>query len=362
VTPEERAVFAACERRVSGHRVQPTMRAWLETLSASPAAEGAPDVYGEGDALQDLEGKVAELLGFPEAVFSIKGMIAQQAALRVWTDRTHTPVVALHPFSHIDADEESALEWLHRVDVVRLGERVPFTVEDLDGVGQPLGAVVVELPLRNAGFLLPPWESLVAISDWCRQRGVPLHLDGARLWESAPYYDRPHAQIAALFDSVYVSLYKGLGAPAGCLLAGPQEFLAAVRPWLLRHGSPLFTAFPYVLGGLDGLRTHLPRMPDYVARARTLAAALGSVPGVHIVPDPPQTNGFGLLMPRDAGALKAAHLAVGAEHSLWLSGGITATSVPDVAKLEVQIGDAADDVRDDDVVGLVAELLDRASS
>ncbi|HLL09077.1 MAG TPA: beta-eliminating lyase-related protein [Nocardioidaceae bacterium] len=359
MTPEERAVFEACERRVSGHRAQPSMRAWLEALSASPVAGSPPDAYGEGDALQELERQVAELLGLAGAVFSVKGVIAQQAALRVWTDRTHTPVVALHPLSHIDDDEESALEWLHRVDVVRLGERAPFTVEDLDSAGQPLGAVVVELPLRNAGFLLPAWESLVDISGWCRQRGVPLHLDGARLWESAPYYERSYAEIAALFDSVYVSLYKGLGAPAGCLLAGSDEFLAAVRPWLLRHGSSLFTAFPYVLGGLDGLQMHLPRMPEYVARARTLAAALGEVRGIRIVPDPPQTNGFQLLMPRNVDALKAAHLAAAAESSLWLSGGITATTVPDVAKLEVQVGNAADDVRDDDVAALAAEMLTR---
>jgi threonine aldolase len=362
VTPEERAVFAACERRVSAHRVQPTMGAWLEALAASPAAEAAPDVYGEGDALQDLERQVAELLGQPGAVFAVKGVIAQQAALRVWTDRTHRPVVGLHPLSHIAVDEEGAVEWLHRIGVVRLGEQTPFSVEELDAVGQPLGALVVELPLRNPGFLLPPWESLVAISDWCRQRAVPLHLDGARLWESAPYYERSYAEIAALFDSVYVSLYKGLGAPAGCVLAGPLEFLAAVRPWLLRHGSSLFTAFPYVLGGLDGLRTHLPRMPEYVARARTLAAALRAVPGVRIVPDPPHTNGFALLLARGADALKAAHLALAAERSLWLSGGITATDVPEVAKLEVQIGDSADDVRDDDVVALVTALLARAGS
>ena len=104
---------------------------------------------------------------------------------------------------------------------------------------------------------------------------------------------------------------------------------------------------------------HLPRMPEYVARARTLAAALGEVRGIRIVPDPPQTNGFQLLMPRNVDALKAAHLAAAAESSLWLSGGITATTVPDVAKLEVQVGNAADDVRDDDVAALAAEMLTR---
>jgi threonine aldolase len=362
VTPEELAVFESCERRVSGHRPQPTMRSWLSALAASPAAASPPDVYGEGAVLQELEREVSELLGVAGAVFSIKGVIAQQAALRAWTDRSRTPVVALHPRSHIDTDEANAMEWLHRIRVIRLGDWEPFTVEDLDAVGQPLGAVTVELPLRNSGFLLPSWHSLVAISDWCRARQVPLHLDGARLWESAPYYARSYAEIAALFDSVYVSLYKGLGAPAGCLLAGPEELLAGARPWLQRHGNALFTAFPYVLGALDGLRTQLPRMPEYVARANTLAAALTELPGVRVAPDPPHTNGFQLLLPEDAESLKAAHLALAAERSLWLRGGIAPSAVPGLSVVEVQIGDSADQLRDREVADFVAELLERAAA
>jgi threonine aldolase len=73
----------------------------------------------------------------------------------------------------------------------------------------------LELPQREIGGLLPEWDDLVAQAAWTRERGIALHLDGARLWEAAPFYERSYAEIAGLFDSVYVSFYKGLGALAG---------------------------------------------------------------------------------------------------------------------------------------------------
>ncbi len=109
----------------------------------------------------------------------------------------------------------------------------------------------IELPLRDAGFLLPTWEDLVAFTGRARERGVPVHLDGARLWESQPFYDRPHADIAGLFDSVYVSFYKGLGGIAGAALAG-HDLVAQARIWQARHGGNLFSMLPFDVAR-DGL-------------------------------------------------------------------------------------------------------------
>lgn len=71
-----------------------------------------------------------------------------------------------------------------------------------------------------------------------RTQGAAIHMDGARLWECTPYYARSPAAIAALFDTVYVSLYKGLGGLAGCCLAGAEEVIAEARIWRRRHGAP----------------------------------------------------------------------------------------------------------------------------
>ena len=77
--------------------------------------------------------------------------------------------------------------------------------------------MLLELPQRELGGTLPTWDELVAQVTWARERGAAVHLDGARLWEATPFYDQSYdkslANIAALFDTIYVSFYKGLVSP-----------------------------------------------------------------------------------------------------------------------------------------------------
>lgn len=357
---EHDEVRLRCDRALSGHRRR-TVRQTLAALAESPLADLPPDSYGEGEAIAGLEREVAGLLGKPAALFAVKGVAAQQAALRAWSDRSGRRNVALHPKSHIDGDERAAFERLHNLAGVRLGtDHAPFDADDLARVAEPLGVVTIELPLRRAGYRLPEWDALVAMSQWCRAHGVPLHLDGARLWEAQPYYDRPLAAIAALADSVYVSCYKGLGGLGGALLAGPEDFIAEARVWHARHCGPLYTAFPFVLGASDGLRRHLPRMGEYYRRAQALATTLATLPGVTPTPAPPQCNAFRLCLPGRPDALKAAHLQLARETGVWLFGGFSDTLLPGLATAEVSIGDAADDLADDEIARLVARLVDAA--
>jgi len=347
-----------CQRALSGHRRQ-SIRETLEALGRSSLAELPRDIYGEGEAMQALEREVAALLGKPAAVFMPKGVIAQQAALRIWTDRSGLRTVGLHPKCHIDLDERSAYERLHGLAAVRLGQdHQPFAAADLEAAAEELGAVTVELPLRRAGFKLPDWNGLVAIADWCRQRGVPLHFDGARLWEAQPYYGRPLDEIAALADSVYVSFYKGLGGLGGSILAGPADFVAAARVWQGRHGGTLWTAFPFIISAAEGLKRHLPRMAAYRERACRLADRLGHLPGVEAVPARPHTNAFQLYLPAPVKALDAAHLALARESRVWLFGRFTETMLPGLTMAEISIGDAVEDLSDDEVVALVARLVE----
>jgi len=355
------AIKAGCERFLSRHRPRKTAREWLEELAASPAAELPPDFYGEGEAIASLEREVARLLGKEAGTFVIKGVIAQQCALRVHCDRAGVPTVVLHPKSHVDLDEDGAYERLHGLRGVRLGsEDLSFTLRDLDAVREPLGAVVVELPLRRAGFKLLPWEELAAISEWCRERKVPLHFDGARLWESGPFYGRPYSEIAALADSVYVSFYKGLGALAGCVLAGEETFVEEAKVWKTRHGGNVHTSFPCVISAKSRLERHLPKMAAYRDRARNLAEALSTLPGVRVAPDPPHANAFRLYLPGEREFLERAALDLASDELVWLFDKVESTGVPGFSFAEVQIGEAAGDLSDEEVVGLVTTVLKNA--
>jgi threonine aldolase len=179
-----------------------------EVLHALADASGdtAFDHYGAGTLVDELERTTAALLGKEAAVFCTSGRAAQLSALRVHAGRCGRSVVAAHPRSHIVEDEDDAIGTLYGLRVARIGlPAAPFTLEELRAVREPLAAVVVELPLRRAGFLVPAWDELVAFADHARSIGAAFHLDGARLWETAPGYGKSPAQIAALADTVYVS-------------------------------------------------------------------------------------------------------------------------------------------------------------
>ncbi|MCE9523308.1 MAG: threonine aldolase [Alphaproteobacteria bacterium] len=352
--------FGRCTIFLSGHKRKP-VRQILTELAASPFADAAPDEYGDGELIRSLETQVAALLGKEAAVFSPKGVIAQQAALRVWTERSGSPLVALHPKSHIDFDETAAYERLHNLRPVRLGgDFAPFTVADLERVSERLGVVTVELPLRRAGYRVLPWGDLTAIGDWARAHKVPLHLDGARIWECGPAYDRPYAEIAAIADSVYVSFYKGLGGIAGCVLAGSATFVAEAKVWLGRHGSALVTSFPMVISALDGLKHHLPKMPAYHARAQEIAKALAALPGVRIAPSPPSTNSFQVYLPGTVAGWNAASLALAETSGVSIFRRFAATPFADMVMSEVAIGDACEGFATSDIVSHVSHLIERA--
>lgn len=333
------------------------MRDRLRALADLPEADADADYYGDGGPVAEVQRRVVDLLGKPAAQWVPKGVVAQQAALRAWTERTGRPTVALHPLSHIDRDESSAYEWLHGLRPIRLGEFRPYTVDDLDSAGATPGVVTVELPLRYIGMELPTWDELVAISEWCRDRQVPLHFDGARLWESAAHYGRPLAEIAALADSVYVSFYKGLGGLAGCALTGEQDFLDACGPWLDRHGAQLFHSYPYALAALDGLNRSLPTLAAHRDRAIGLAEALVGIDGVWVTPRPPHINAFQLYLPGAPEVLRQRHLELAAQTGDWLFGFFGSSPVRGQSVVEIQVGQATTAFTDAEVVDLTRRLL-----
>jgi threonine aldolase len=334
-----------------------------ETLRrlADLARDPLPDVYGEYGEIEALESEVAALLGKDAAVFMPTGTMAQQCALRIWVDRTGHRVVGVHGICHLVVHEERALEAIHGVRMEHLRTTPqPLTAADLTDFPHPLGALAVELPLRDAGYLLPAWEELVSLVEIARARGIPVHLDGARLWESQPFYDRPLAEIAALADSVYVSFYKGLGGIAGAALAGSADFIAEARHWQHRHGGTLVSAYPLAIAAREGVRSRVGRFADYAAQARRIAADLARLPGVRVFPEPPHTNAFVLFADVAADDLREAALRLAEETGLWALGPVAPAEVPGWAATEFVVGEATSQWTTDEVVAVVGRLIDEA--
>jgi threonine aldolase len=357
---ERRAIFAACERFLSGHG-RATPRDTLEALAREAGADEEADMYGKGPLIEGFEGEIAGLLGKEAAVFMPSGTMAQQIALRIWSERRNCSTVAFHPLCHLEIHEEKGYQRLHGLHGRLVGEAHRLiTLRDLHEIKEPIAALLIELPQREIGGQLPSWEELRQQTDWARQRGAAAHMDGARLWESAPFYGRGYAEIAALFDSVYISFYKGVGGLTGAALAGPADFIAEARVWLRRHGGALVRLYPYALSARAGLRARLERFPHYHERAQAIAAVVRTLPGVAILPDPPQTHMMHVYLPGERERLMAAALRLAREERVALFGWVMGTEAPGYSKIELAVGDASDALSDEEIQMYFTRILDEA--
>ena len=335
------AAYRSCERLLSGSRPQ-SLRERMAALSAAAGEvydlDSRTDVYGDG-VVRALEERVAGLLGRQAAAFFPTGTMAQQAALRLWADRSGSRVVAMHPLGHPELHERRAVTRLTGLHTVwpTSEPRLP-TPEELRSCEERFGTLMLELPLRDAGFVLPEWRELTDTVAAARELGVRVHLDGARLWESTVHLGRSLPEISGLADSVYVSCYKSLGGLSGALLAGDEAFVREARVWRHRYGGQLFQQWPAALSALAGLEHELPRLPKYVAHARTVAEALAEVRGARVVPSPPHTHQFRLWLPYPAEALTEATLRLAEEQGVGLFNFWAGTDTPGTAVTEVTVG------------------------
>ncbi len=154
-----------------------------------------------------------------------------------------------------------------------------------------------------------------------------------------------------------MSFYKGLGGLAGSMLLGDEALVAEARAWRSRHGGTLYSLWPYAAAGLVGLRARLPRMPEYVAHARAIAAAVATVEGVEVVPDPPQTPMMHLHLRTNTAAVVAGIRRMAVEQRLWTWSGSMASDTPGIRRLELTIGDATLALSPDDVADTVRAML-----
>jgi threonine aldolase len=246
-----------CTRFLTGH--DPVRAA--DMLATIPP-DTAIDRYGAGGVVTELEAEVARLLGKPAAVFVPSGTMAQQLTLRVHAQRRGRRAVVFHPMCHLEQHEGQAYRRLQRLTGRAAGDRNRLiTMSDLTAIAEPVAVLLLELPQRDIGGQQPSWEELAEQCSWAAEHGAAAHLDGARLWESSAGYGRPPGEIAALFDTVYVSFYKGIGALAGCCVAGPEDIIAEVREWRQRMGGMLFGMWPAAASALSCLAVRLPKMP-----------------------------------------------------------------------------------------------------
>ena len=346
-----------CHTFVTRHKPL-SHRQWLDRMSAMPEIELAIDFYGNGPLITRLEQRMAELLGKERALFVHKGMVGQLSALKQWSTLKESGTIAIHPQSHLQIDESLAYQELCALQAVMFGQAdCAITPADIAALRTDLAAVSVELPTRRAGFRLPQWSTLQRLTAHCKSADIPLHIDGARLFESSCYWQKSYSDVAALADSVYVSLYKTLGAAAGGIIAAEAEFIDSLDCWINRFGATLETVFPYVLTSLWGIDHYLPRIQEFHDRAASLSGRIRQVFGDQSIPLEVQCNGFLVELPVAAKRLRDRALDCAKNENIWMFDRLFEVG-ENRCRFEIQVGDALDDWTDSALIQKLERMID----
>ena len=316
------------------------------------------DNYGHGSFIESFEAKVANLLGFGAARFMPSGVLAQLVALKIWCDQSSCNHFEMHPTSHLELHEERAYAHLYQLRATLVGPQdSPLLAKHIRGREENLAALLVELPIRESGGQLPSWHELEELKAEAKHQGMRLHLDGARLWEAGPFYDRDYKDICRGFDSVYVSFYKGIGALPGAMLLGSEDFIDQSKLWQRRAGGTIQTLGPQVASAAMLLDKRLACMPDYWRRAKQLAVMFQDILNVRCVPSVPQANMMHIYLPFSADSANAARDQVIEEQGIKLFGRAMVAGVKE-SYFELSVGDKLLGTTDQQV----AELFERFMS
>ncbi|MCQ4087671.1 low specificity L-threonine aldolase [Saccharibacillus sp. JS10] len=320
------------------------------------------EMYGRGEIIEKFERKLAEMLGKESAVFFPSGTMAQQIALRIWSDRKDSKAVAYHPLCHLEIHEQDGLKELHHLEPVLLGTQDRLiTLDDVKKMPANVACLLLELPQREIGGELPEYTELEQISAYCREQGIALHLDGARLFEILPYYGKQASEVCGLFDSVYVSFYKGIGGIAGAMLLGDADLAEQSKVWKRRHGGDLISLYPYILSSEYYMDLRLPKMERYYEQAKQLAALYNTCSGMRTRPEIPVSNMFHLHLNIPMSVAESVIAEVQEESGIALAAYLKETSETTCAT-EIAIGDCYEDVPQEQLKAAIKLLNERLNS
>jgi threonine aldolase len=264
---------------------------------AMAEAEVGDDQYREDPTVRRLEERGAELVGKEAAVFVASGTMGNLTALLSHCGRGDEAILG----------DEAHIFWYESGGAAALGG-IPFNLRpttrfgrlDLDDVAAAIrpgragfprtGVVCIENTQNRCGGAVLDREYLRELHGVCVDRGVPVHMDGARIFNAAAALGVPAAALGAEVDSVQFCLSKGLAAPVGSLVAGDGAFVERVRRNRKLVGGAMRQAGVIAAAGLVALDQMIDRLPEDHARARRLAEGLAEIPGVFVDLDVIQTN------------------------------------------------------------------------
>ncbi len=258
------------------------------------------DDYSRGGIVEQLEARVAARLGKEAAVWLPTGTLANHLAVRLLAGGRRRVLVQAE--SHLFNDCGDCAQTLSGLHLVPLAPgRATFTLEDVERaaydastgrVETPIGAIQIETPVRRRQGERFDFQEMKTVAAWARAHNVGLHLDGARLFLESAYTARPVKEYAALFDTVYISMYKYFNAASGAVLAGPKAQLAGLYHTRRMFGGGLHQVWPFAAVALHYLADFETRFRSAMESAERVLAELSSDSNFGLERIPNGTNVF----------------------------------------------------------------------
>lgn len=301
-------------QRERGERAERTVRftgdgqglapaAYIRVLADIAEREGiTPDYYSRGGVVTELEERMAAILGKERAVFLATGTLANHLAVREQA-RGRSRVIVQED-SHLYADSGDCAEVLSHLNLVTLARGAgTFTVDDVQGVlnrtaagrvETGVGVISIESPIRRRLGELFDYDEMRRICEFARQEGIATHLDGARLFMASAYTGIAPSEFAALFDTVYVSMWKYFNASAGAILAGPAALLDDLFNPRRMFGGALPGAWPLAAVALHYIDGFDERFAAGVRASEELFPLLNAIGPLRVERIPNGSNVFKL--------------------------------------------------------------------
>jgi len=267
-----------------------------EMRRAMAEAEVGDDVYGEDPTVNRLQARAAEIFGREAALFVPTGSMGNLISIKVWT----------HHGNEVICEERGHINQYELASMSAIAGCMPRTTAAPDGILsweliEPLirpkiyyRALTALISLENthnmAGGSVYPPETVADICDLAHAGGLPVHLDGARIFNAAVALGRSVAELTRKCDSVMFCLSKGLGAPVGSMLVGSREFIEKAHVYRKLFGGGMRQVGVLAAAGLVALEESPQRLHEDHANARYLAEGLAQIPGISVDPKKVQTN------------------------------------------------------------------------
>jgi len=272
---------------------------WEQLQQANNKKEIEVDRYGQGGAVDELEKKFAAITGKEKAIYMPSGTMANQFAIATLSGENTK--VFVQDTSHVYRDEADAAQSIFNKRLIPLSKNETYftadvlklAIENLDNeevFKSGVGCTSVENPVRRTDGRMVPLEEIKKISEYCRSKNIKLHLDGARIYLASVWSGIPVKEYASYFDTVYISLYKYLGASGGAILCGDKSVIEKMPHMIKIHGGNMFGNWlnaAMALHRLDGIEE---RLQEAIRRSKEIFAALNQLPALKITPLDGGTN------------------------------------------------------------------------